>query len=88
MFRLCSALFLATALWSSLLGQDKQFTDDSRRVANSPGSTLSLKETGRNRVQGHSVVSYRLFPAGLPKGQHFKLWTWNLGSEPQAVADT
>jgi hypothetical protein len=87
MFRFCSAFFLAAVLWSAMWGQDKQFTDDWMRSANSTGSTLTLKETGRNRANGRTVVSYRLFASGLPKGQHFTLWTWNLGSEPQAVAD-
>jgi hypothetical protein len=68
-------------------GQDKQFTNDWAKAANSPGSTLTLKETSRKGVDGRTVVSYRLFASGLPKGQHFRLWTWNLGSEPQAVTD-
>jgi len=87
MFRFYSAFFLVAVLWSAMWGQDKQFTDDWTRGANSPGSALSLKETGRNRMQGRTVVSYRLFASGLPKGQHFTLWTWNLGSKPEAVAD-
>jgi hypothetical protein len=74
-------------LWSALWGHDKRFTDDWSKGANSPGSTLTLKETGRKSVDGLTVVSYRLFASGLPKGQHFTLWTWTLGSEPQAVAD-
>jgi len=36
---------------------------------------------------GVTVVSYRLFASGLPKSQHLRLWTWNLGSGPQGVAD-
>lgn len=87
MFRFFSVFLFVAVFWSALLGQDKQFTDDWSRGANSPGSTLTLKETGRNDLQGRTVVSYRLFASGLPKGQHFTLWTWNLGSEPQAVAD-
>ena len=87
MFRFCSVFFLAVVLWSAMWGQDKQFTDDWTKGANSPGSALTLRETGRNGMQGRTVVSYRLFASGLPKDQHFTLWTWNLGSEPQAVAD-
>ena len=87
MFRFCSAFFFAIVFSSALAGQDKQFTDDWTRGTNSPGSNLTLKETGRNVVDGRTVVSYRLFASGLPKGQHFTLWTWTLGSEPQAVAD-
>jgi hypothetical protein len=87
MLRFCSAFFVATVFCSALWGQDKQFKDDWTKDANSSGSTLTLKETGRNGVGGRTVVSYRLFASGLPKGQHFTLWTWNLGKEPQAVAD-
>jgi hypothetical protein len=86
MFRLRSVFFLAVLI-STLWAQDKQFTDDWIKAANSSGSTLTLKETGRNGVNGQTVVSYRLYAAGLPKAQHFTLWTWNLGSEPRAVAD-
>ena len=85
--RSCSVLLLATVFISVLSAQDKQFTDDWDRAANSPGSALTLRETGRNGASGRTVVSYRLFASGLPKGQHFTLWTWNLGNEPQAVAD-
>jgi hypothetical protein len=88
MFKFCLVfLFAVVFLWSAVLAQDKQFTDDWSKGANSPGSTLTLKETGRNGMQGQTVISYRLFASGLPKGQHFTLWTWNLGSAPQAVAD-
>ena len=63
MSRFCSFfVFLFVAVfWSAVLGQDKQFTDDWSRGANSPGSTLTLNETGRNSTQGRTVVSYRLF---------------------------
>ncbi len=87
MLRFRSVFVFATVFISALWAQDKQFTDDWTKAANSPGSALTLKETGRNGVNGHTVVSYRLFASGLPKGQHFTLWTWNLGSAPQAVAD-
>ncbi len=86
-FKLCFTLFFATIFSSVLSGQDKQFTDDWTKGANSPGSTLTLKETGRAIVDGSTVVSYRLFASGLPRAQHFTLWQWTLGSEPQAVAD-
>jgi hypothetical protein len=86
-FRICFTLFLATIFSPALSGQNKQFTDNWTKGANSPGSTLTLKETGRNVVDGSTVVSYRLFASRLPKGQHFTLWLWTLGSEPQAVAD-
>lgn len=87
MLRICSVCLTATFFLSSLLAQNKQFTDDWSKAANSPGSALTLKETGRSTANGRTVISYRLFASGLPKAQHFTLWTWNLGSEPQAVAD-
>jgi hypothetical protein len=86
MSRFFSALFFTIILCSSLLGQDKQFEEDWRNGANSPGSTLTLKETGRSRANGNTIVSYRLFASGLPKGQ-LTLWTWNVGSKLQPVAD-
>ena len=87
MVRLCLTFLLATIFPAALSGQNKQFTDDWIKGANSPGSTLTLKETGRDLVGGNTVVSYRLFASGLPKARHFTLWLWTLGSEPQAVAD-
>jgi len=84
----CSTVCLAIIVLSSVLSaQDKQFLEDWARGANSPGSTLTLKETGQKNVDRHTVVSYRLFASGLPKSQHLTLWTWNLGSGPQGVAD-
>ena len=86
MFRIYSLCLTAMVFISVLWAQDKQFTDDWSKAANSPGSALTLKETGRAAANGRTV-SYRLFASGLPKKQHFTLWTRNLGSEPQAVAD-
>jgi hypothetical protein len=85
--RLCFTLFVTTIFSSALSGQDKQFTDNWTKGKNSPGSTLTLTETGRDVVEGSTVVSYRMFASGLPKGQPLTLWMWTLGSEPQAVAD-
>jgi hypothetical protein len=87
MFRFCTSFVMAIVFWSPLWGQDKQFTDDWMSRANSPGSILKLKETGRSAVQGRTLVSYRLFASGLPERQHFTLWMWNLGTQPQAAAD-
>ena len=87
MCRFRSVVFLATVCISALWAQDKQFADDWTKGANSPGSTVILKETSRNVMGGRTVVSYRLFASGLPKGPHFTLWTWILGNEPKAVAD-
>jgi len=72
MRRCCSTVCLAMIILDSVLwAQDKQFLEDWARGANSPGSALTLKETGRKSVDGRTVVvSYRLFASGLPKNQH------------------
>jgi hypothetical protein len=54
---------------------------------NSSGASLVLKESGRNRINGQTVVSYYLFAAGMPKDVDYTLWTKLVGGEPQAVAD-
>ena len=87
MFRIWAVCFIATFFVAGLWAQDKQFTDDWNKGANSPGSALTLKETGRNAANGRTIVSYRLFASGLPKAQHFTLWTWDLGSQPHAAVD-
>jgi hypothetical protein len=78
---------IVTGFMSPSWAQDKQFTDAWIKAANSPGCALTLKETGRHATNGRTVVSYRFFASGLPKGQHFTLWAWILGSDPEAVAD-
>ncbi len=87
MGRLCSVFFFVAVTISALSAQDKQFKDDWTKGTSSPGATLIPKETSRNVIGGRTVISYRLFASGLPKGQHFTLWAWILGSEPQAAAD-
>jgi hypothetical protein len=87
MLRICSVFIMATGFVSSLWAQDKQFTDDWTKGASSPRSSLTLRETGRSAMNGNTVVSYRLFASGLPKAQHFTLWTWRLGSNPEALTD-
>jgi hypothetical protein len=54
---------------------------------NSSGATLLLKEVGRARANGQTVVTYRLFETGLPRDSEYKLWMKLVGKEPQAVAD-
>src|SRR5215471_2644356 len=54
---------------------------------NSPGSQLVLKETGRNRINGQTVVNYSIFASGLPKDLDYTLWTRVGDGDPQAVAD-
>lgn len=54
---------------------------------NSDGATLLLKEIGRNRTNGQTVITYNLYVAGLPKDLEYTLWTRLVGNNPQAVAD-
>ena len=54
---------------------------------NSDGATLLLKETGRNRANGQTVITYNLYVAGLPKDVDYTLWTRLVGDNPQPVAD-
>jgi hypothetical protein len=54
---------------------------------NTAGVELILKETGRSRVSGKTVVAYSLFASGLPLDAHYTLWTRLLGSDPQVAAE-
>src|SRR6516162_281571 len=54
---------------------------------NSKGAMLVLKESGRTRINGRTVVSYGLFASGLPKDVDYTLWTRLVGGEPQGVAN-
>lgn len=53
---------------------------------NSNGARLVLKESGRSRMKGQTVVSYALFASGLPKDIEYALWMRLVGGEPQGVA--
>lgn len=54
---------------------------------NSTGASLILKESGRSRINGHTVVTYNAFASGLPKGKDYKLWGKLVASNPQTIAD-
>jgi hypothetical protein len=54
---------------------------------NSPGATLVVKETGRVRVNGQTVITYNLFVSGLPKEFQYTLWVRPPGGNPQAAAN-
>ena len=73
---LCTASFAQT--------QDKM---DWGEKFNSNGATLFVKETGRDRVDGQTVVTYNLYASGLPKDVDYTLWIKLVGSNPQAGAD-
>jgi hypothetical protein len=54
---------------------------------NSAGANLVVKETGRVRTNGQTVITYNLFVSGLPKEAEYTLWTKLPGTNPQGVAD-
>jgi hypothetical protein len=54
---------------------------------NSNGATLVLREAGRSRASGQTVITYNLFVSGLPKDVEYTLWMRLVGGDPQAVAD-
>jgi hypothetical protein len=52
---------------------------------NSNGATLVVKERGRSRLNGQTVITYNLFASGLPRDVEYTLWMKPVGSNPQAV---
>jgi hypothetical protein len=82
-------LWSAAALLSSALSAAQTAPDKERwgEQFNSPGATLTSKESGRTQIQGKTVITYNLVAAGMPKDQHYVLWVLNLGADPRAGAD-
>jgi hypothetical protein len=54
---------------------------------NSNGATAVLREAGRSRASGQTVVTYNLLVSGLPKDVQYTIWMRLVGGNPQAVAD-
>jgi hypothetical protein len=54
---------------------------------NSAGATMVVKEMGRTRVNGQTVITYHLLVSGLPKDLEYTLWSRLPGTNPQSVAD-
>jgi hypothetical protein len=48
---------------------------------------MVVKETGRVRTNGQTVVTYNLFVSGLPKDLQYVVWTKLPGTNPQIVTD-
>jgi hypothetical protein len=80
------ALFLCCISSAVCLGQMKGQMEWGEKF-NSSGATLVLKEAGRNRASGQTVITYNLFVSGLPKDVEYSLWIRLVGSNPQAVAN-
>lgn len=53
---------------------------------NTAGATLLVKEVGRTRTNGQTVVTYNLYASGMPKDSEYALWTRLAGEQPQATA--
>lgn len=80
------ALLVCWVLSVACLGQTNDKLEWGEKF-NSNGASLVLKEAGRNRANGQTVVTYNLFVSGLPKDVEYALWVRPGGSNPQAVAN-
>jgi hypothetical protein len=69
-----------------LLGQQKNEIAWGAKY-NSVGASLVLKEAGRDRINGRTVITYHLFAAGLPADSGYVLWTRPIGGAPQDLGD-
>ena len=54
---------------------------------NSPGATLTYKETGRMLIVGRTFATYNLFASGLPADKQYTLSTVILGAAPVKIDD-
>ena len=79
-------LFICWVLSAACFGQMKDNSEWSQKF-NSNGAFLVLKETGRNPVNGQTVVAYDMFVSGLPKVEDYTLWTRLVGSDPRPVTN-
>lgn len=80
---LCAAAALVCA--ADCTAQSVPPRDQWGEKFNSPGATLTFKETAREVMGDHTVVTYNLFASGLPEDQHYVLCMLGLGKEPQAT---
>jgi hypothetical protein len=74
---ICSTCAAQTAVINDKWGED----------LNSAGAKLVLKETGRTRLNGRTVVTYSMFASGFPLDSQYTLWSRLVGSDPQTAAD-
>ena len=81
-----AALLLCYLLSTSCFAQTEDKMDWGEKF-NSNGATLLVKEVGRSRVNGLTVITYNLFASGVPGDIDYSLWVKPVGSNPQAVAD-
>lgn len=95
--RLCpvfvNAILLSALLYSaSALAQEQTNQTVAKLAAmqrawgtsmNSPGATLALTEMSRSKVNGHTIVKYRMQASGLPLEKVYSLVNWQIGGQPQ-----
>ena len=88
--RLRAAIFstsLVLAFGASCAAQGVPPSEQWGEQHNSPGATLTYKETARQVLDGKTIVTYNLFAAGLPTGKQYVLSTVILGAAPGKVGD-
>jgi hypothetical protein len=81
-----TALLVCCVLCATCFPQAESKMDWGEKF-NSNGATLVVKEGGRSRVNGKTVITYNLFVSGLPRDAEYTLWMKLVGSNPQAVAN-
>jgi hypothetical protein len=81
-----TALLVCCVLCTACFAQTEGKMDWGEKF-NTNGATLVVKEVGRSRVNGQTVITYNLFASGLPTDVEYTLWMKLVGSNPQGVAD-
>src|SRR5277367_2931117 len=61
--------------------------DDWGERFNTAGTKLVIKEAGRSRIEGRTIVVYELFASGFPLNLKYSLWMRLVESSPQLAAD-
>ena len=81
-----SCLALILVLSFGAFAQDSPNTNEWGQKFNTPGATLTVKETHRTQMNERTVVHYDIFASGLPTATEYILWFWVIGGRPQSVA--
>ncbi len=85
--RKIAACFVVLVIGASSVAQDQIAGGRWGENTTPPNATLVLKESGREKYEGKTVITYNLFAAGFPKDQAYTLWTKLLGSNAEPAAD-
>ena len=57
------------------------------KLSHSPGAAISLKETGREKVEKVTAVTYRLFGTGFPRDQVYEILETSFDLKPRVTLD-